>query len=434
MNHADPTDSAARATSPAAAPRPDQRRGRPGLLPFDYPTRNLGRAPGRTLLAVLGGSVVVVLLLGSLGIARGMREAFATSGTEGNLLLLGAGSEESLERSEISPMAAGVVAASLPGIRKVLGEPAVSPQVHAALPLERVDRGAAASGTTAPRSANPAEPIAELVMVRGVTAMAFAVHPAVRLAAGRTAEAGRDEVVAGASSAALLGGGAISVGDRLSIGGRGVVVVGVLEAPGTVFDSEIWMPLVDLQLLTQRESLSCLVVAFEPTRAEQGLAAARRLARERLDLEMVAMAETEYYQRLAEFFGPIRWMVGATAGLVALGGVLGGVTTLLALFGARLAEFGTLQVLGFSRAAVLLAMLQESILINAAAGLVGAAVGVFLLDGLAVRFSMGVFGVRIDAEVLLAGLVAALALGVLGVLLPAWRCLRPSIPEALRGG
>jgi putative ABC transport system permease protein len=110
------------------------------------------------------------------------------------------------------------------------------------------------------------------------------------------------------------------------------------------------------------------------------------------------------------------------------------VTTLLALFGARLAEFGTLQVLGFSRAAVLLAMLQESILINAAAGLVGAAVGVFLLDGLAVRFSMGVFGVRIDAEVLLAGLVAALALGVLGVLLPAWRCLRPSIPDALRGG
>jgi putative ABC transport system permease protein len=424
MNPHDPSHETPAAGTPLPPPQTSRRR--PGVLPFDYPTRNLGRSPGRTALAVLGSSVVIVLLLGSLGVSRGMREAFAASGAAGNLLLLGAGSEESLERSEISPMAAGVVAASLPGIRKVLGEPAVSPQVHAALPIRR--------GDPTPGEATDPDATGELAMVRGVTAMAFAVHPPVRIVAGRAAEAGRSEVVAGASSAALLGGGALSVGDRLSIGGRSVAVVGVLEAPGTVFDSEIWMPLVDLQLLTQRESLSCLVVAFEPTRAEQGLAAARRLARDRLDLELVAMTEAEYYQRLGEFFGPIRWMVGATAGLVALGGVLGGVTTLLALFGARLAEFGTLQVLGFSRGAVLLAMLQESILINAAAGLLGAAAGVFLLDGLAVRFSMGVFGVQIDTEVLLAGLVAALALGVLGVLLPAWRCLRPSIPEALRGG
>ena len=45
---------------------------------------------------------------------------------------------------------------------------------------------------------------------------------------------------------------------------------------------------------------------------------------------------------------------------------------------------------------------------------------------------MGVFGITVDASVLALGLLAGLMLGVVGAAVPAWRCLRRPIPEALR--
>ena len=55
-----------------------------------------------------------------------------------------------------------------------------------------------------------------------------------------------------------------------------------------------------------------------------------------------------------------------------------------------------------------------------------------LLDGLAIRFSMGAFGLIVDHTVVLVALLAGLVLGLVGALPPAVRCLRMPIPEALK--
>ena len=60
------------------------------------------------------------------------------------------------------------------------------------------------------------------------------------------------------------------------------------------------------------------------------------------------------------------------------------------------------------------------------------ALSFFLLDGAAVKISMGAFGLSIDATAVVVGLLAGLGLGILGTLPPAWRCLTPEIPAALR--
>jgi hypothetical protein len=77
-------------------------------------------------------------------------------------------------------------------------------------------------------------------------------------------------------------------------------------------------------------------------------------------------------------------------------------------------------------------MVQESCLATASGAILASAAGLFLLDGLAVQFSMGAFGLRIDAPALLAGLGAGLLLGLVGALPPAVRCLRVPIPESLK--
>src|SRR5213083_11358 len=100
------------------------------LLPFDYSVRNLGRSPVRLALCVVGGMLVVLLVLAAGSFVRGMNQSLRSSGGASNVILLGAGSEESIERSEIDPTAGSLAFASIPGIRTRLGVPYVSPEVH----------------------------------------------------------------------------------------------------------------------------------------------------------------------------------------------------------------------------------------------------------------------------------------------------------------
>ncbi|MGA1709211.1 MAG: ABC transporter permease [Phycisphaerales bacterium] len=390
-------------------------------LPLEYAARNLARTPLRTLLAFVGSTLVLTLLLGVVGFVRGMSASLRGSGDD-NILFIGAGSEESIERSEIPARAAGIVGASLGGLRTVLGQPSVSPEVHAALPVRIAEREDA---TDPP-----------LVVVRGVTPMAFGVHPRVVLVEGRLAETGRDEVIAGRLAASMLGVERIVPGERLVIGEREVVVSGVFDAPGSVMAAELWMPLTDLQVLAQRDSVSCLVAGLpsDPATHAGLLAAAEAFSATRLDLELVAMPERDYYARLEAFFGPLRAMIAAGGTLVGLGALLGGLSTLHAAFASRIREFATLQVLGFRRGVILRSMFEEALLLNAAALLAASALALLLLDGLAIRFSMGLFGISIDDVAFLAGVGAAITIAFLGIALPAWRCLLAPIPEALRDG
>jgi hypothetical protein len=61
-----------------------------------------------------------------------------------------------------------------------------------------------------------------------------------------------------------------------------------------------------------------------------------------------------------------------------------------------------------------------------------AAIGLLLLDGLAIRFSMGAFAITVDAPVMLVGLAGGLLVGLVGAIPPAARCLQLPITEALK--
>ena len=386
------------------------------LLPFEYAARNLGRSPLRLALSVGGSMLVVLLVLAAAGFVQGMRSSLHISGDEQNVILLGTGSEESIERSEIPMRASGIVAASVAGLRSRAGIDAVSPEIHLAMPL-------------APSDAPANEP-GQLVVIRGVLPEAFLVHEDASISHGRLPERGRNELVAGRLAAIGLGFQPPEsiVGQSFRLDDETYEVVGILAAAGGVIEAEFWTPLTDLQVTAQRDSLSCVVVSRD-TAALSDLSA---FAAQRLDLELVSMSEIEYYEDLARFFRPVEAMVIITAVLIALGGVLGGLNTMYAAFASRVREIGSLQTLGYSRAAIVISLVQESVLASAIGAILGCVIGAVLLDGFVVRFSMGAFGVTITSAVLALGLLAGLLLGIFGAAVPAWRCLRKPIPEALR--
>jgi len=387
-------------------------------LPFDYAVRNLGRSLLRLALSVLGSALVVVLIVGAGGFVRGMNEGLRRAGDERNVVVLGVGSEESFERSEIPGSTASLVSASVRGLRTRMGVPFVSPEVHSQLSV------GVGAGSDSGR----------LILIRGVTPVAMLVHGQVQIIEGRLPHPGQDEILAGRLAHTKLGlsAAAFAVGSKVHIEGRDWTVAGRLAAPQSVIDGEIWMPLQDLKQLMKRETDSCVVVTLGDGPGAAELADVVAFCCQRLDLEITAMAESSYYSRLADFFAPIRTVTWITAGLIAVSGVLGGLNTMYAAFASRVREIGMLQCLGYRRSAIVLSLIQESCLTTLSGALLACAAALLLLDGLAVQFSMGAFGLRIDAPVLLLGLGAGLLLGLIGALPPAFRCLRLPIAESLK--
>lgn len=381
------------------------------MLPFTYAIRHLFRDPARLLQKVGGAALVVFLLLAAGSFNHGMEGLLRGSGSPLNVIFLGAGSEESVERSEVRPDAESQISAGVRGISTRAGVAAVSGEVHY-MGLFDV------AGKTGARA-----------LARGVSPAAFEVHREVRLLEGRYPRSG--EVIVGrlAAHALGIGEGELKTGAILHFEGVDLSVAGIFEAPGTVIESEIWMDRTDLMTLVLRDTLSCVVVRLEEAIA---FPEADLFAKQRLDLELVAIREEAYYAKLAEFYGPIRMMTWLTAALIAAGAVFGGINVLYAAFASRIRELATLQAVGFSRPAILFSLVQESLVSTLLGTLLASFLALGVLEGVMIPFAMGTFRLTLSAAVLALGLGAALLLGTLGALPPAWRCLMAPIPLALR--
>jgi putative ABC transport system permease protein len=380
------------------------------MLPFTYAVRNLFRDPTRLLQTVGGAALVVFLLMTAAALNQGMNEVLSASGSPKNVILMGKGSEESIERSEVHLEAESIAATAIRGLQESLGQPAVSGEITYQAPLV-TESGHKDQG-----------------LLRGVTEKALLVHPKVRLEEGRFP--GPGEVMLGILAHRKLGVPADEVGLGRSIffEDSEMAISGIFSAPGTVLESEVWFDRNDLATLTQRNSLSAVMVRLDKAEFED----VEVFTLQRNDLELAALREDHYYDKLAAFYGPIRTMTWLTAVMVAGGAIFGGLNTLYAAFASRIRELATLQSIGFRRRAILLSLVQESLLATLTGTLLALVLALVVVDGMSVPFSIGTFRLTLTPMVILVGLAVGVALGTIGILPPAWRTLSPYLPKALR--
>lgn len=378
------------------------------MLPFSYALRNLFRDPTRLLQTVGGSAIVVLLLIASVAMNQGMDSVLSASGSPRNIILLGKGSEESLERSEVS-LDAESAASTIPGIETKLGVSAISGEITYQAPIT---------------IGNKTEP----ALLRGVLEKALLVHTSVRLLDGSFP--GPGQVMVGSLTHRKLGidKAELAVGKTLHFGDTPMHISGIFTAPGTVLESEIWFDRNDLASLTQRDSLSSIILRLQTT----DTADVELFTFQRNDLELAAIREDHYYHKLSIFYKPIQIMTWVTAALVGAGAVFGGLNTLYAAFASRIKEMATLQSIGFSRDALFISLIQESLLATLTGTLLAFLTAYFLLDGLTIPFSVGTFTLTMTPSVIITGLITGIALGCIGTIPPAIRCLLPSLPKALR--
>ncbi|MCW1915018.1 ABC transporter permease [Luteolibacter sp. GHJ8] len=381
------------------------------MLPLTYAVRNLFRSKGRLLQTIGGSALVVLLVMAAVAINSGMKRVLSASGSPHNVILVGAGSEESIQRSEVSEAAAGIAEAAVPGITEALGVRAVSTEIHYMAPVDLADGKRVQA------------------LMRGVTPQALRVHPEVRIAEGKFPGAG--EVAVGRLAWRKLGitAESLKLGSFIVLDGQKLAISGIFSAPGTVLESELWATLSDLRVLAKRDTVSCVTLRLSDP---ADFVEADLFAKQRLDLELSALRESDYYARLSSFFQPLRAMTWITAALIGAGAIFGGINTLYAAFASRVREMATLQAIGFGRGSLLASLVQESVLACLCGALFGSVIAIVLLDGVAVPFSIGTFTMEIGPEVAVAGIVTGFLLGLVGAIPPAIRCLKPALPVALR--
>jgi ABC-type antimicrobial peptide transport system permease subunit len=382
------------------------------LLPWEYGVRNLFRRPSRTFLTLLGLTLVVLLVLVVVGFLRGLEQSLAVSGDPRVVLVHGPGGADIVETSTVTGQTAPVLAASVEAIQRRYGQTYVSPEIYLGT---RVNT----AGSDVPL----------LGLIRGVTPAARMVRRQVQVIEGRWPE--RSEIMAGRLAASKLGCGAadLGVGSTVTFEGRTWTVSGRFTAVGSALESELWVPLEELQNAVRRQDYSLVAVTLAPG---SSFGDVDEFCKERLDLEIQATGEADYYATIQKHYGPVRMMAWLVVLLVAGAGVFAGMNAMYGSVVGRVKELAMLQTLGFTRRAILVSLIQESVLLAAAAALLASGISLLVVNGAAVRFTVGAFALRVDSTALLLGCGTGLLLGVLGALPPAVQAMRLPIVDSLK--
>lgn len=382
------------------------------LLPWEYAIRNLFRRPLRTALTLAGLTTVVLLVLIVVGFVRGMERSLAVSGDPQIALVFSLGMGKNLEYSSIPMRTGDLLAASVEGIRQRYGQPYISPELYLATDVLLAAKAHPTMG-----------------LVRGVTPSALLVRRQVEIDEGDWP--GPGQVLVGRMAAAKMGAstGQVAVGESLALEDRTWRISGIFSAGGAAFESEVWCRLDDLQQAMKRQDLSLVATTLAP---HGDFADLDLFCKERLDLELQAIREPEYYGQLQKDYRPVRMLAWLLVLLISSAGVFAGLNTMHGAIVGRTSELAMLQIVGFSRRAVFIGLVEEGVFLAAAASLIASAAAILFVNGLAVRFTMGAFALQIDSTAILVGCGAGLLLGTAGSVPPAIRALRMPIIEALK--
>jgi len=387
-----------------------------GSVPVSYNFRSIRARWTSTIVAILGIAGTVGVFVAMLSLARGFKSTLVASGSAGNALLMRAGSS--------SEMMGGVTLESVkivqdgPGPAREAAGPLITQEVVGVMPFPLISTGTDAN-----------------VQVRGVSGNVLRIRTFVKIVQGRMFQPGLSELVVGKNAVKTYAG--LKLGDSVNFAGGSWKVVGVFDAGGSAFDSEVWSDAKILNEVLKRPDnifQSVTVHLDSPQSFKQFRDAI--IADPRLNLDVVR--EVDYYAKQSTTMTTLITVLGGlVAAIMAIGAVFGALNTMYSAVAERGREIATMRALGFSSWNVILSFLFEALLISLAGGILGC-LAVLPLNGLTTStmnfqtFSNLAFAFKITLDLLLLGILFAMVMGILGGMFPAIRAARLPVAQALR--
>jgi putative ABC transport system permease protein len=218
---------------------------------------------------------------------------------------------------------------------------------------------------------------------------------------------------------------------------RPVKVVGIFEAGGSSFESEVWADLDQARSSFGREGLASSVTVQLESASKFDAFKATMESDKQLGLE--TLTEAGYYEKQSNGTALFIKIMGVIiVFFLSLGGMIGALITMQAAVAQRKREIGTLRALGFSRFSILTSFLMESGVLALVGGVIGVLAALALSS---VKISMMnfatwqevVFSFDPNPALLVGAVFAGAAMGIVGGFFPALKAASVSPVEAMRG-
>jgi putative ABC transport system permease protein len=385
-------------------------------IPVVYNLRSVRARWTSAVVAVLGIAGTVGVFVAMMSLARGFKATLVKSGSPQNAIVRRAGATSEMDSNV--PLEQERVIEDAAGIARSGDEALVSPEVVVIAPFPF-----RATGTDTN------------VQVRGVSAKALKVRANIKVAAGRFFQPGLNELVVGKNATRNYAG--LELGNTVRFSGGDWKIVGVFDAGGSSFDSEIWC---DANILNQvyhrpQNNNSSVTVHLNSPNAFNAFKDALT-ADPRLTVQVDR--EVDYYEKESRALSTLIVVLGSiVAAVMGIGAVFGALNTMYSAVAERSREIATMRALGFGSASVVVSFLIESLFIAFLGGALGC-LAVLPLNGYTTAamnfqtFSHLAFAFRVTMGLLLLGIAFALVMGVVGGMPPAIRAARRPVAATLR--
>jgi putative ABC transport system permease protein len=385
-------------------------------IPLVYNVRSVKARWTSTIVAVVGIAGTVGVFVAMLSLARGFKATLVSSGSADNALITRAGATSEMT-SGVSIDAVKIIQ-DAPGIARGADGPLLTPEAVLMAPIPLRSTGTDAN-----------------VELRGVAPNVFAIRRNVQIIEGRMFRPGLSELVVGKNAKATYSG--LTLGSTIGLGSARWEVVGIFDAGGSAFDSEVWG---DAHLLNgaykRPDTLSQSVTVHLASPAALQQLKDSLTTDPRLNVDVTR--EIDYYAKQSTRMTQLITILGGfVAAIMAIGAVFGALNTMYSAVAERGREIATMRALGFNSGSVVLSFLFEALLISFVGGVLGC-LAVLPLNGLTTStinfqtFSNLAFAFKITLDLLWMGVLFALAMGVLGGMPPAIRAASRPVATALR--
>ena len=274
------------------------------------------------------------------------------------------------------------------------------------------------------------------VIVRGVTPEAFAVRPEVEVTIGRNFERGRNEIVVGVKANHEFAN--FDVGNIVDFRDSPWTVVGLFEANGSAYESEVWLDYPVALSAFRRFNPQSIRLRLE---SKDVLEQVQRLVKDDPRLQPEVQSETDFLgSQSRTLMATIETFAYVVASIMAIGALFAALNTMYKAVSSRTIEIATLRAIGFGGFPIMVSVMIEALLLATVGGLIGGTLALIAFNGFTVStlnpnaFSQVAFDFIVTPDMLIGGLIWAIVIGCIASgLLPAIKAATMPITVALRG-
>lgn len=368
--------------------------------------RSLRQRLWPSMVIVSGLAVTIGVLLSMMSVTMGISHAYLRAGDPGRAIVISIGAET--ESGSSIPRAIAPLIMDAPGVaRDAQGKPLADVGLNMTLPVLRKD------GTKG------------FTTLRGVKSLA--VRPEIKLVSGRAFQAGKREVIVGLGAQEQFQG--MEIGNEVVLPDGTWLIVGSYSS-GDLLEGQVIGDVDTLMAATRRAAYNSVLVRLT---SEEAFGIFKDALTTNPALSVSVERHSDWYRKASAGLVNLLSILAYSVGIVmALGALFGCLNTMYSAVSARSREIATLRAIGFGAFPVAVSVILEAMFLSVSGALIGSAAAWLLYDGVPDTFGQNVFKLSVPLSLIGLGIGWALAVALVGGLLPSLRAGRRPVVEALR--